>query len=205
MPPGWSSPVVVGDRIYLTAAEPDGDAEYALSALCLSADRRGANCGGSTCSRSRTTRSTHSKNSRASPHPRLRGVERRERDRRQPVRPLRPERHRPPRRRRRPGDLGPHGHRLRTRPRRRGPRPVLAETPDGPVLFFPCDGGSDPFVVALDAATGETRWRKDRPDVGASRTFSFATPARHRRERRTPDDQPRQRPGPRLPPPPTAT
>ena len=57
-----------------------------------------------------------------------------------------------------------------------GASPVLAETPAGPVLFFPCDGGGDPFVVALDAATGNTRWRKPRPDVGASRTFSFATP-----------------------------
>ena len=35
-PPGWSSPVVVGDRVYLTAAEPDGDAA-ALAALCLGA------------------------------------------------------------------------------------------------------------------------------------------------------------------------
>ena len=172
-PPGWSSPVVVGDRICLTAAEPDGDANT-LSALCLgTAD--GAELWRVDLFEQPGDVSTHSKNSRASPTPvfarlndgkaaggslfvhfgpnataRLDAVDGRVIWERTDI-----------------GYEPVHGG---------GASPVLAETPTGPILFFPCDGGSDPFVVALDAATGETRWRRERPDVGASRTFSFATP-----------------------------
>lgn len=46
----------------------------------------------------------------------------------------------------------------------------------GDILFFSCDAGSDPFVVALDKKTGKLRWRKDR-NIKVSRTFSFSTPA----------------------------
>ena len=173
VPPGWSSPVVVGDRVYLTAAEPDGDGA-ALSALCL-----GTADGAELWRAGLFTRpgdaSMHPKNSRASPTPvfaelddgkatggslfvhfgpnataRLDAADGRVIWERTDI-----------------GYEPVHGG---------GASPVLAETPDGTILFFPCDGGSDPFVVALDAATGETRWRKPRPDVGASRTFSFATP-----------------------------
>ena len=44
------------------------------------------------------------------------------------------------------------------------------------ILFFSCDAGSNPFVVALDKKTGKVRWRKDR-NIEVSRTFSFSTPA----------------------------
>jgi len=43
------------------------------------------------------------------------------------------------------------------------------------LLVFSCDGGNDPFVVALDAATGQVRWKTPR-NTTAKRTFSFATP-----------------------------
>lgn len=42
-------------------------------------------------------------------------------------------------------------------------------------LIFSCDGGPDPFVVALDANTGTVRWKTPRKTT-ASRTFSFSTP-----------------------------
>jgi outer membrane protein assembly factor BamB len=44
------------------------------------------------------------------------------------------------------------------------------------LLVFSCDGADDPYVVALDAATGQERWRFDRPTEAASK-FSFSTPA----------------------------
>ena len=44
-----------------------------------------------------------------------------------------------------------------------GGSPVLV---DG-LLIFSCDGADDPFVVALDAATGEEAWRFERPERSA--------------------------------------
>lgn len=44
----------------------------------------------------------------------------------------------------------------------------------GGILFFACDGGSNPFVVALDKKTGKLRWRKDR-NIEVQKTFSFST------------------------------
>ena len=44
----------------------------------------------------------------------------------------------------------------------------------GKLLFFSCDGGSDPFVLALDRKTGKEVWKTDRV-TPASRKFSFST------------------------------
>lgn len=52
-----------------------------------------------------------------------------------------------------------------------GGSPVLA----GNALIFSCDGGSDPFVVALDKSTGKVLWKIKR-DTAAKKTFSFSTP-----------------------------
>lgn len=43
------------------------------------------------------------------------------------------------------------------------------------LVIFNCDGRDDPFVLAVDAATGEERWRTPRPDVEGLK-FSFSTP-----------------------------
>jgi outer membrane protein assembly factor BamB len=43
------------------------------------------------------------------------------------------------------------------------------------LLVFNCDGEEEPFIMALDAATGTERWRVAR-DTNAERTFSFCTP-----------------------------
>jgi outer membrane protein assembly factor BamB len=56
-----------------------------------------------------------------------------------------------------------------------GGSPALVPTPTGDILAFSCDGARDPFVVALDAATGQIRWKTAR-QTPAQKTFSFATP-----------------------------
>jgi outer membrane protein assembly factor BamB len=43
------------------------------------------------------------------------------------------------------------------------------------LLIFNCDGDEDPFIVALDRETGAERWRAAR-DTDVDRTFSFSTP-----------------------------
>jgi outer membrane protein assembly factor BamB len=52
-----------------------------------------------------------------------------------------------------------------------GGSPVLV----GDRLIFSCDGGSDPFVVALDASTGKVAWKFNRKS-DAAKKFSFSTP-----------------------------
>jgi outer membrane protein assembly factor BamB len=45
----------------------------------------------------------------------------------------------------------------------------------GDLLVFNCDGASDPFVAALDAGSGEVRWKTPRNTTARSK-FSFSTP-----------------------------
>jgi outer membrane protein assembly factor BamB len=52
-----------------------------------------------------------------------------------------------------------------------GGSPILV----GDQLIFHGDGAESPFVVALDAGTGEARWKVPRPRV-SRQTFSFSTP-----------------------------
>ncbi|MDG2380372.1 MAG: PQQ-binding-like beta-propeller repeat protein [Pirellulaceae bacterium] len=52
-----------------------------------------------------------------------------------------------------------------------GGSPILFQD----LLIFSCDGGSDPFIAALDKGTGKLIWRKQR-ESDADRTFSFSTP-----------------------------
>ena len=52
-----------------------------------------------------------------------------------------------------------------------GGSPVLV---DGK-LIFNCDAESSPFIVALDAKTGEVAWRIDRPETAQPQKFAFAT------------------------------
>jgi outer membrane protein assembly factor BamB len=53
-----------------------------------------------------------------------------------------------------------------------GGSPVL----EGGLLIFSCDGGKEPYVVALDATSGKEVWRMRRP-ADAVKKFSFSTPA----------------------------
>jgi outer membrane protein assembly factor BamB len=52
-----------------------------------------------------------------------------------------------------------------------GGSPALVDN----LLIFGCDGLSDPFLIALDAATGEVKWKTPR-NTPAKSQFSFATP-----------------------------
>ncbi len=52
-----------------------------------------------------------------------------------------------------------------------GGSPILV----GNKLVFTCDGGESPYTLALDAATGKEIWRRPR-DVVTDRPFSFSTP-----------------------------
>ncbi len=45
----------------------------------------------------------------------------------------------------------------------------------GDALIFSCDGAKDPFVAALDTATGKVRWKTPR-NTTAQKPFSFSTP-----------------------------
>ncbi|WP_240928223.1 PQQ-binding-like beta-propeller repeat protein [Thalassoroseus pseudoceratinae] len=53
-----------------------------------------------------------------------------------------------------------------------GGSPILVDD----LLVFSCDGSDVQFVVALDKSTGKIRWKKDRPAIKNSRKFSFSTP-----------------------------
>ncbi len=52
-----------------------------------------------------------------------------------------------------------------------GGSPVLVDSE----LVFNCDGLDNPFVTALDAKTGNVKWKTPR-DTSAKKKFSFATP-----------------------------
>ncbi len=52
-----------------------------------------------------------------------------------------------------------------------GGSPILL----GDALILSCDGAKDPFIAALDAATGAVRWKTPR-NTTAKKPFSFSTP-----------------------------
>ncbi len=53
-----------------------------------------------------------------------------------------------------------------------GGSPVVYED----LLIFSCDGGEQPFVIALDTETGEEKWRTARPKNDYFKKFAFSTP-----------------------------
>jgi outer membrane protein assembly factor BamB len=160
---GWSSPIVVKDRIYLTAAVPlEKEKDLSLRTLCLDA-KTGAVLWNKQVFKQEGAKSPgiHSKNSHASPTPILVG------DR-----------------------LYVHfGHKgtacldlagkvLWTNTKLtyapvhgNGGSPVVV---DG-TLIFSCDGSDKRFLVALNCADGKEKWRTKRSE-NAGRGFSFSTP-----------------------------
>lgn len=158
---GWSSPVVVGGRVYLTTAVPDGGG-LSLRAMALDAGS-GKTVWDREVRRVENRPAIHAKNSHASPTPIVHD-----------------------------GSVyvhfGPLGM-ARLDARDGGIRWVCEELTYPPVhgsggspvlidgrLVVTCDGASDPFVAAVDAATGRVEWRSPR-SVKARNSFSFATPA----------------------------
>jgi outer membrane protein assembly factor BamB len=162
---GWSSPIVVGGRVYLTAAVPVPGAkngDLALEGLCLDA-KSGKVLWEKDVFQQDGKKSPriHGKNSHASPTPLIVGdrlyvhfghqgtacldlegnVIWRNRDLvYQPV----------------------HGN---------GGSPIVVDD----MLVFSCDGGDKRFIVALDRANGKVLWKTNR-EGEAQRLFSFSTP-----------------------------
>lgn len=155
---GWSSPVVRGDRVYLTTAVPEGEGQ-SLRLVCVDA-RTGDLLWNKEVFRQETTAKMHEKNSHASPTPIVTadavyvhfgpyGTARTTLDGEVVWRTALP--YKPV-----------HGT---------GGSPALA----GDLLVICCDGGDEQCVVGLDTRTGEIRWKTPR-GTQPRRGFSFATP-----------------------------
>ncbi|MFO0878111.1 MAG: PQQ-binding-like beta-propeller repeat protein [Gemmataceae bacterium] len=160
---GWSSPVVVGGKIFLTAAVPiDKSKDLSLRALCLDA-RDGKELWSTELFVQEAAKAPkiHGKNSHASPTPLVAN-----------------------------GRLYVHfGHQgtacldlagkilwknneLSYAPvHGNGGSPLLV----GDVLIFSTDGAKVREILGLDAGTGKIRWRTKRTG-SAARNFSFSTP-----------------------------
>jgi outer membrane protein assembly factor BamB len=156
---GWSSPVISGERLYLTTAVGADGGALSLRALCLDTHT------GKTLWSKEVLKTTpvpaHQKNSHASPTPIAEG----ERlyvhfgqygtaalDLRGNVLWTNASLKYPP----------VHGN---------GGSPALV----GDALIFSCDGAQDPFIAALNKNTGAVLWRTPR-NSGAKKPFSFSTP-----------------------------
>jgi outer membrane protein assembly factor BamB len=170
---GWSSPVVVAGRVYLTTSvaaqpkdeqpntKPPASNELSLRALCLDAATGKILWEKEVVREPPTAPRIHTKNSHASPTPLVHD-----------------------------GNLYVHfGHMgtacldlvgnivwtntsLTYSPvHGNGGTPIMVDD----LLVFSCDGGDKAFLVALDRATGKVRWQTDRRSE-SSRKFSFSTP-----------------------------
>ncbi len=156
---GWSSPVLRDGRLYLTSAVPRDGGNQSLQTFCLEA--ASGKILWSTEVFAMPVSKGHQKNSQASPTPILEGN-------RLYVHF---------------GHLGTacldlagkvvwrnsdiqyspvHGN---------GGSPILVDK----ALVFSCDGGSDPFIIALDKSSGKVLWKTPRTS-DAARKFSFSTP-----------------------------
>jgi outer membrane protein assembly factor BamB len=162
---GWSSPSISGGKIYLTTAAPadgaDDNGSLVLRTLAVDAANGRILWNVEVFRQDANAPKIHTKNSHASPTPIVEN-----------------------------GRIYVHfGHQgtacldlsgkiLWTNEEHRyepvhgnGGSPVLV---DG-LLIFSCDGADDPYVVALDSARGEERWRFQRISDSANK-FSFSTP-----------------------------
>jgi outer membrane protein assembly factor BamB len=159
---GWSSPALSNGKIYLTSAVPDAAGEISLNAICIDAAT-----GKILWDRSvlrpdlGDAKAMHKKNTAASPTPVVAD-----------------------------GKVYVHfGHMgtaaldldgnvlwtqtaLKYKPvHGTGGSPALVEG----MLIYSGDGSTEPFVAALDAATGAVRWKTPRQTT-AKKNFSFSTP-----------------------------
>jgi outer membrane protein assembly factor BamB len=160
---GWSSPVLAEGRLYLTTAVTgETDSEVSLRALCVdAADGKILWNVEVLKPEEAATKQMHSKNSLASSTPIV------TKDRlyvhfgHMGTAALKLN-----------GDIVWTQQALQYPPvHGNGGSPVLVDD----VLAFSCDGASDPFVAALDQATGEVHWKTPR-NTSATKTFSFSTP-----------------------------
>lgn len=162
-PPGWSSPILVDGKLYLTGARESGVDEQAqvdFVALCLSAADGGPIWEQTVFSHKGKLPKMHKKNSRATPTPLIE-------DDRLYV------------------HFGPQGTAcldLKGQVRwtntsldyppvhGQGASPIMV----GDILFFSCDGAKNPFVVAMGKHTGKIKWKTPRT-TKPDKPFSFCT------------------------------
>jgi outer membrane protein assembly factor BamB len=161
---GWSSPILIGKRLYLTTAVPigsDQNGPQSLRALCLDAGH-GQDVWNVEVFEQAGGAPMHDKNSHASPTPVSDG-------------------------KRLFVHFGPHGtaclalkdgkilwrndELLYAPVHGNGGSPVLV----GGLVVANCDGGDQQFVAALDQNRGTVRWRTPRSTAPA-KGFSFGTP-----------------------------
>jgi outer membrane protein assembly factor BamB len=162
---GWSSPVVVAGRVYLTTAVPLGDGkkpDQSLRALCLDA-KDGKVIWNEEMFKEDGSKAPniHGKNSHASPTPLADG-------KRLYVHF---------------GHMGTacldldgkvlwKNNSIKYAPvHGNGGTPILADK----ALIFSCDGGDKQFIVALDRDDGHLLWKTDR-NTKPTKGFSFSTP-----------------------------
>ncbi|VTR91145.1 serine threonine protein kinase : Serine/threonine protein kinase related protein-like OS=Blastopirellula marina DSM 3645 GN=DSM3645_25592 PE=4 SV=1: PQQ_3: PQQ_2: PQQ_2 [Gemmata massiliana] len=159
---GWSSPVIAGEKVYLTTAVAQGE-EYSLRALCLNVKTGDTVWDQEVFKQGADAPKPHKKNSHASPTPIVEG-----------------------------GKVYAHfGHmgtaclnandgskvwakqELKYTPvHGNGGSPVLA----GNHLIFSIDGTDKQAVIALDKATGTIAWQTPRNNKTGANPFSFSTP-----------------------------
>lgn len=162
---GWSSPVVVQSRVYLTAAVPNSsgaNAGYSLRLLSLDAES-GKSIFNQEVFKEEAGHSPpiHKKNSHASPTPLVTGN-----------RIYLHFGHQGSACMDLAGKLVWQNRELRYPPvHGAGGTPVVVDNG----LVVSCDGASDPFLAALDAASGHVLWKVPR-QTEAPKKFSFSTP-----------------------------
>lgn len=158
----WSSPIVVGNRVFLTTAIAADSNDVTLTVLCVAADS-GRILWETGVFRQDAEKAPriHNKNSHASPssvisdgklyvHFGHQGTACLDLD----------------------GNVIWKSQELSYQPvHGNGGSPVVV----GDALIFTCDGGGEPFVAALNKYDGSVTWRFARP-VPAAKSFSFCTP-----------------------------
>lgn len=165
---GWSSPVVLNDRIYLTTAVGDGgvrDPDQSLRTLCLNAADGSVlwnvevfqqSSGGAQVDR------VHSKNSQASPTPVTDGRHIYVHFGTRGTACLTPD-----------GDILWKTQELKYNPvHGNGGSPIIVDD----LLIVACDGEDVEYLAALDKHTGRIAWKADRTAHHLRKKFSFSTP-----------------------------
>lgn len=159
--PGWSSPIVLKGKVYLTAAREGDGKDISLRAICLDESTGKVIWDEEVFRQHGRAPRPHPKNGHASPTPITDGEHLFVHFGHQGTACLDLE-----------GKVLWANRDLKYSPvHGNGGSPVLVDS----LLVFSCDGGDRRFVVALDKATGKVRWKTDRSG-DPPRKFSFSTP-----------------------------